>query len=152
MCPIVVLFPASVAPPVVCEYLISIELNISDVTLINQLRTTLSNVSYPISNSNHIQIYDINTSTGSSNFCTHTVVAVVSNNCLFFLMLWKWSKIRSLLSKKWCLPVQMWGSVSLVMLPMFTVWILWQHHCWHMWMHQCYPSWWTILPVYWPAQ
>ncbi|XP_035534980.1 adhesion G protein-coupled receptor F5-like [Morone saxatilis] len=53
----------SAAPPVLYEYLISIELNISDVAVINQLRSILSNISYPISISNQLQISDVNIST-----------------------------------------------------------------------------------------
>ncbi|XP_040919850.1 uncharacterized threonine-rich GPI-anchored glycoprotein PJ4664.02-like isoform X5 [Toxotes jaculatrix] len=55
--------PPSTAPPVVYQYLISIELNISDVTVINGLRSILSNISYPISINNQIQISDVNIST-----------------------------------------------------------------------------------------
>ncbi|XP_060947074.1 adhesion G-protein coupled receptor F1-like [Limanda limanda] len=47
---------------VVYTYLISVELNISDVGLINPLRTILSNISYPIS-INHMLISDVNIST-----------------------------------------------------------------------------------------
>ncbi|XP_049446576.1 uncharacterized protein LOC125897346 isoform X17 [Epinephelus fuscoguttatus] len=54
---------ASAAPPVVYEYIISVELNISDVTLINQLRTILRNISYPVSINNQIQITSIDLST-----------------------------------------------------------------------------------------
>ncbi|XP_062267957.1 uncharacterized protein LOC133973893, partial [Platichthys flesus] len=50
------------APPVVYTYLISVELNIADVGLINPLRTILSNISYPIS-INHMQISDVIIST-----------------------------------------------------------------------------------------
>ncbi|XP_067427696.1 uncharacterized protein [Thunnus thynnus] len=55
--------PPSTAPPVVYEYLISIELNTTDATVTDQLRTTLRNISFPISISSHIQVYDINIST-----------------------------------------------------------------------------------------
>uniref|UniRef100_A0A3Q3LF58 Uncharacterized protein n=1 Tax=Mastacembelus armatus TaxID=205130 RepID=A0A3Q3LF58_9TELE len=51
------------APPALYEYLISIELTISDVAVINELRTILSNISYPISINNHTQISDLNIST-----------------------------------------------------------------------------------------
>ncbi|XP_076611658.1 uncharacterized protein LOC143335878 isoform X13 [Chaetodon auriga] len=51
------------APPVLSEYLISVELNISGVAVINQLRTILSNISYPVSIDDHTQISDINIST-----------------------------------------------------------------------------------------
>ncbi|XP_049914802.1 adhesion G protein-coupled receptor F5-like isoform X22 [Epinephelus moara] len=54
---------ASAAPPVIYEYIISVELNISDVTLINQLRTILRNISYPVSINNQIQIHDVNITT-----------------------------------------------------------------------------------------
>ncbi|XP_041814179.1 uncharacterized threonine-rich GPI-anchored glycoprotein PJ4664.02-like isoform X3 [Chelmon rostratus] len=53
----------STAPPVLYEYLISVELNVSDAALINQLRTILSNISFPISISDHTQISDISIST-----------------------------------------------------------------------------------------
>ncbi|XP_029985105.1 uncharacterized threonine-rich GPI-anchored glycoprotein PJ4664.02-like isoform X3 [Sphaeramia orbicularis] len=51
------------SPPVFYEYIISVELNTTDVAVINQLRTILSNTSYPININNHIQISDINVST-----------------------------------------------------------------------------------------
>ncbi|KAF0023108.1 hypothetical protein F2P81_023738, partial [Scophthalmus maximus] len=51
------------APPAVYKYLISVELNVSVVGLIDQLRTILSNISYPISIGNHIQISHVNMST-----------------------------------------------------------------------------------------
>ncbi|KAA8579081.1 hypothetical protein FQN60_016036, partial [Etheostoma spectabile] len=46
----------STAPPVLYEYIISVELNTTDITLINQLRTTLRSLSYPFRINNHIQI------------------------------------------------------------------------------------------------
>ncbi|XP_069371184.1 mucin-2-like [Paralichthys olivaceus] len=55
LCPL-----TTTAPPV--EYLITFELNISDVGLIDPLRTILSNLSYPIS-INHMQISEVNIST-----------------------------------------------------------------------------------------
>ncbi|XP_051264208.1 uncharacterized protein LOC127367939 isoform X50 [Dicentrarchus labrax] len=55
--------PSPTTPPVLYEYLISIELNISDVAVINQLRSILSNISYPIGISNQVQISDVNIST-----------------------------------------------------------------------------------------
>uniref|UniRef100_A0A665V0H9 Uncharacterized protein n=1 Tax=Echeneis naucrates TaxID=173247 RepID=A0A665V0H9_ECHNA len=51
------------AAPAVFKYLISAELNISDVALIHKLRLFLSNISYPISINNHAQISDVNIST-----------------------------------------------------------------------------------------
>ncbi|XP_030577885.1 adhesion G protein-coupled receptor F5-like [Archocentrus centrarchus] len=50
-------------PPVVYEYLISIELITTDITIINKVRAILRNISYPISINNHINIYDIHIST-----------------------------------------------------------------------------------------
>uniref|UniRef100_A0A8C9XAZ4 Adhesion G protein-coupled receptor F5 n=1 Tax=Sander lucioperca TaxID=283035 RepID=A0A8C9XAZ4_SANLU len=50
-------------PPVLYEYIISVELNTTDVTLINQLRTTLRSISYPFSINNCIQISEANIST-----------------------------------------------------------------------------------------
>ncbi|XP_060908739.1 adhesion G protein-coupled receptor F5-like [Labrus mixtus] len=51
------------ALPVVNEYLISVELNMSDVTEVYQLRTILRNISYPLSINEQIQISDVNIST-----------------------------------------------------------------------------------------
>ncbi|KAM9339668.1 adhesion G-protein coupled receptor F1-like [Symphorus nematophorus] len=51
------------APPILYEYLISVELNVSDVALINQLRSTLSNISYPVNITSNIQLSDVNIST-----------------------------------------------------------------------------------------
>ncbi|XP_026174851.1 uncharacterized threonine-rich GPI-anchored glycoprotein PJ4664.02-like [Mastacembelus armatus] len=62
VCPLTTSLP-STAPPALYEYLISIELTISDVAVINELRTILSNISYPISINNHTQISDLNIST-----------------------------------------------------------------------------------------
>ncbi|XP_059212958.1 uncharacterized protein LOC131991519 [Centropristis striata] len=62
-CPVTTPSPPPTAPPAVHSYMISVELNISDVTLINQLRTILNNISYPISINEHIQIYDVNMTT-----------------------------------------------------------------------------------------
>ncbi|XP_039637238.1 mucin-5AC-like [Perca fluviatilis] len=65
-CPVTTPSPTpttSAAPPVLYEYIISVEMNTTDVTLINQLRTILRSISYPFSINNHIQIYDINITT-----------------------------------------------------------------------------------------
>ncbi|XP_026197143.1 uncharacterized threonine-rich GPI-anchored glycoprotein PJ4664.02-like isoform X2 [Anabas testudineus] len=64
-CPVTTPVPTPVptSPTVVYEYIISIELNVSDVAVINQLRNILSNISYPVIISNQIQIYDINITT-----------------------------------------------------------------------------------------
>ncbi|XP_027140127.1 uncharacterized protein adgrf8 [Larimichthys crocea] len=61
-CPVTTTSPPT-TPPAVYEYIISVELNISDVAVINGLRTILNNISYPISINNHIQISDVNIST-----------------------------------------------------------------------------------------
>ncbi|KAG7244228.1 hypothetical protein INR49_004365, partial [Caranx melampygus] len=45
------------------EYLTSIELNVSDVSVINRLRTILSNISYPISISSNVQLFEVNITT-----------------------------------------------------------------------------------------
>ncbi|XP_074471602.1 uncharacterized protein LOC141756056 isoform X3 [Sebastes fasciatus] len=55
--------PPSTTPPVLYEYIISVELNTTDVTLIDILRTTLRNINYPITINNNIQINDVNIST-----------------------------------------------------------------------------------------
>ncbi|XP_044025365.1 adhesion G protein-coupled receptor F5-like isoform X5 [Siniperca chuatsi] len=62
-CPFTTTAPSPTTSPVLYEYLISIDLNISDVAVINHLRTILSNISYPISINNHIHISDVNMST-----------------------------------------------------------------------------------------
>ncbi|XP_068564843.1 adhesion G protein-coupled receptor F5-like isoform X2 [Cebidichthys violaceus] len=49
-------------PPLLYEYVISVELNISDVTQINRLRSILRNIIYPVS-INDVQIYGVNIST-----------------------------------------------------------------------------------------
>ncbi|XP_069014881.1 uncharacterized protein [Embiotoca jacksoni] len=53
----------STAPPLLYEFLVSIELNTTDVTVINKLRAILRNISYPVSINNHIQLSDINITT-----------------------------------------------------------------------------------------
>ncbi|XP_045898422.1 uncharacterized protein LOC123966281, partial [Micropterus dolomieu] len=62
-CPVTTPSPSPTSPPIVYEYLISVELNISDVTEVNQLRTILSNITYPVSINNQIQISDVSIST-----------------------------------------------------------------------------------------
>ncbi|KAI3364052.1 hypothetical protein L3Q82_010882 [Scortum barcoo] len=54
------IFPA---PSVLYEYIISVELNTSDVTVVNELRTILGNITYPISVNDQIQIYNVNMTT-----------------------------------------------------------------------------------------
>ncbi|XP_031732949.1 LOW QUALITY PROTEIN: adhesion G protein-coupled receptor F5-like [Anarrhichthys ocellatus] len=61
-CPQTTTSPSTV-PPVLYEYVISVELNISDVTLINALLSILSNIIYPVSINNDVQIYGVNIST-----------------------------------------------------------------------------------------
>ncbi|XP_029902711.1 uncharacterized protein LOC115355924 [Myripristis murdjan] len=55
--------PTPTPPALVYEYLISLELNTTDVTLIDQLRIFLTSTSYPIFISNTIQVSDVNIST-----------------------------------------------------------------------------------------
>ncbi|XP_035860708.1 uncharacterized threonine-rich GPI-anchored glycoprotein PJ4664.02-like [Sander lucioperca] len=62
-CPVTTPSPTPTTPPVLYEYIISVELNTTDVTLINQLRTTLRSISYPFSINNCIQISEANIST-----------------------------------------------------------------------------------------
>ncbi|XP_071384537.1 uncharacterized protein [Centroberyx affinis] len=62
-CPLTTVSPPPTTPPVVYEYLVSIELNTTDVTVIDRLRTLLRNTSFPISINNAIQISDVNIST-----------------------------------------------------------------------------------------
>ncbi|XP_037607402.1 uncharacterized protein adgrf8 isoform X2 [Sebastes umbrosus] len=63
-CPLITTSPPpSTTPPVLYEYIISVELNTTDVTLIDILRTTLRNINYPITINNNIQINDVNIST-----------------------------------------------------------------------------------------
>lgn len=57
------LFCVSTAPPVVYDYLVSIELNTTDVGVIDLLRS----ISYPISITDTILVSDLNISTGENN-------------------------------------------------------------------------------------
>ncbi|XP_047430352.1 uncharacterized protein LOC124999485 [Mugil cephalus] len=54
-------------PQVVYEYLISTELNTTDITVINALRSLLSSLSYPIYINGQIQLTDVNISTVCSS-------------------------------------------------------------------------------------
>lgn len=61
------------------EYLISVELNISDVTQIDRLRTIQTN-SYPISIDKQIQIFDVNIYKGKNSFkINHCALTIISN-------------------------------------------------------------------------
>lgn len=64
--PTVLLFCASAAPPLVYEYIVSVELNISDVTLevVNGLWGILGNIPYPVILNNHTEISYVNITTG----------------------------------------------------------------------------------------
>lgn len=62
----------SAAPPVVYEYLVTVELNTTDVIVIERLR----NISYPINISNNTQVSGINISTGEN----YTFVFIVVSN------------------------------------------------------------------------
>lgn len=68
------LFSASSAPAVVYEYIVSVELNISEAAVITQLRTILRNISYPINISNQIQIYDVSISVGKNSQFTTNII------------------------------------------------------------------------------
>uniref|UniRef100_A0A3Q1CMB3 Adhesion G protein-coupled receptor F5-like n=1 Tax=Amphiprion ocellaris TaxID=80972 RepID=A0A3Q1CMB3_AMPOC len=52
-----------ISPPVVNEYLITVELNTTDIIVVETLRTILSNISYSIIISDQIQVSDINFTT-----------------------------------------------------------------------------------------
>ncbi|XP_054474132.1 adhesion G protein-coupled receptor F5-like [Anoplopoma fimbria] len=58
-CPVSTMSPSTTTPPVVYEYLISFELNTTDVTVIDLLR----NIDYPISITDDIHVSDLNIST-----------------------------------------------------------------------------------------
>ncbi|KAM6915094.1 adhesion G protein-coupled receptor F5-like [Xenentodon cancila] len=62
-CPPTTTSPSTAPPAVVSEYLISVELNTTDVAAVNELRRILENSSYPLSISNNTQISDVNIST-----------------------------------------------------------------------------------------
>ncbi|KAM6992377.1 uncharacterized protein LKV04_008431 [Tautogolabrus adspersus] len=70
--------PTINALPVVNEYLISVELNMSDVAVINQLRTILRNISYPLSINDQTQISDVNISTGRANSFCYLIYLILS--------------------------------------------------------------------------
>lgn len=57
-------------------YDISVELNISDAVVLNQLRALLSNMIHPITINDYVQISDINITTGK-NECIIAVVLLV---------------------------------------------------------------------------
>lgn len=65
-CPIFLLFSSIAALPLLYEYLISVELNVSEVAVINQLRSILSNITYPISINDHTRLSQVNISTGKN--------------------------------------------------------------------------------------
>nr|XP_057946428.1 uncharacterized protein LOC131140210 isoform X2 [Doryrhamphus excisus] len=55
--------PVTTPPPFVHEYIISIELNTTDMNVVNLLRNILRNTSYPIGINSYSQILDINMTT-----------------------------------------------------------------------------------------
>lgn len=67
-------FPSGPASP--NEYLITAELSISDIVVLNELRAFLSNMTDPISISDYILIFDINITTGMCEHSTHTCAAL----------------------------------------------------------------------------
>lgn len=70
------IFFSSAAPPVVSIYHVSVELNFSDALVLNQLRALLSNMTYPFIIDNHVNISDINITTGRSEHNKHTCAVV----------------------------------------------------------------------------
>lgn len=58
-------FPVFAAPPVLHEYLISVELNVSDAAALTQLKTALNGSAYPIRLNGSIQVSSINITTGT---------------------------------------------------------------------------------------
>lgn len=58
-------FPVFAAPPVLHEYLLSVELNVSDAAAFTQLKTALNGSAYPIGLNGSIQVSGINFTTGT---------------------------------------------------------------------------------------
>lgn len=75
-------------PPVVYEYLTTIELNTTNVTVIEQLRTILGNISYPFTINSNIQIREVNITTGetqsSGQFLSHVITLCRWLNRIYF--------------------------------------------------------------------
>lgn len=75
------------APPVLREYLVSVELNFSDVSALNQLKTVLNRTVFPIT-IDSIQVSDVNITMGRelanrTNMLTPKVdFCLSSNECL----------------------------------------------------------------------
>lgn len=59
-------FPVYAAPPVLHEYLISVELNFLDATALNHLNTILNRTASPIGLNGSIQVSGINVTTGTA--------------------------------------------------------------------------------------
>lgn len=60
-------FSVFAAPPVLHEYLVSVELNISDVSPLNQLRTILNTTVFPIRINDSIQVSNVNITMGTEH-------------------------------------------------------------------------------------
>ena len=63
-------------PPVVFEYLTTIELKATNVTVIEELRSILDNISYPFSINSNILISEVNITTGE-----HKVLPMLNSLC-----------------------------------------------------------------------
>ena len=57
-------FFSTVDPVFYAEYLIDIEVNTTDYLMIDQLRYILTNISHPVQVSEHVNISDVNITTG----------------------------------------------------------------------------------------
>nr|XP_049612700.1 mucin-3A isoform X20 [Syngnathus scovelli] len=62
-CPPTTPSPITTSPPFDYEYLISVELNVTDMSVITSLRNILKNTSYPIDVNSYLKISDINMTT-----------------------------------------------------------------------------------------
>ncbi|XP_061609052.1 uncharacterized protein LOC133467910 isoform X1 [Phyllopteryx taeniolatus] len=62
-CPVPTMYPTTTSLPFHHEYLVSIELNTTDMSAINLLRSILRNTSYPIDINNYSKVSDINITT-----------------------------------------------------------------------------------------
>lgn len=75
-----VLFLVFSASPGLREYLVSVELNFSDVSALNQLKALLNRTVFPIRINDAIQVSDINITTGNMRASS----PVTSRHCLLF--------------------------------------------------------------------
>ena len=86
--------------------MIEIELNTTDVTVIDQLRAILRNAIYPVRINNLNQITGVNMSTGKTSMCKlFFLIAYIPIKCHFDFLIY--SHVLSLLPKCYWIPVQM---------------------------------------------